>query len=197
MANGKVCTGFSLPVVAKYTASGTTVTYSDGMDLARGVDVSISPESSDDNIFFANNVAAESAPGTFTGGEVTLTVDGLKTAAERLILGLPEATGDWIDFGDDQVIPYVGIGFVVRYMEDGVTSYTGIVLRKCRFQMPETSAATQEEEIDWQTQELTANIFRDDTAKHNWRSITTDQTTEAAAYALVKTKLGITSAATT
>lgn len=197
MANGKVCTGFSMPFVALYSNSGTTVTYSSGMDLARGVEVSLSPESSDDNIFYANNAAAESAPGTFTGGEVTLTVDGLKTAAEKLILGLPDATGDWIDFGDDQVIPYVGIGFVVRYQEDGVTSYTGIVLRKCRFQMPETSAATQEDEIDWQTQELTANIFRDDTAKHDWKSITTDQTTEEAAYALVKAKLGVAAATTT
>lgn len=196
MANGKVCTGFSMPFVALYSNSGTTVTYSSGMDLARGVEVSLSPESSDDNIFYANNVAAESAPGTFTGGEVTLTVDGLKTAAEKLILGLPDASGDWIDFGDDQVIPYVGIGFVVRYMEDGVTSYTGVVLRKCRFQLPEISAATQEDEIDWQTQELTANIFRDDTAKHDWRSITTDQTTEAAAYTLVKAKLGVAAATT-
>lgn len=196
MANGKVCTGFSMPFVALYSNSGTTVTYSSGMDLARGVEVSLSPESSDDNIFYANNVAAESAPGTFTGGEVTLTVDGLKTAAEKLILGLPTSSGDWVAYGDDQSIPYVGIGFVVRYQEDGVESFTGVVLAKCRFQMPETSAATQEDEIDWQTQELTANIFRDDTSNHNWKFVSTDQTTEAAAYALVKSKLGV-SAATT
>ena len=196
MANGKVCTGFSMPFVALYSNSGTTVTYSSGMDLARGVEVSLSPESSDDNIFYANNVAAESAPGTFTGGEVTLTVDGLKTAAEKLILGLPTSSGDWVAYGDDQSIPYVGIGFVVRYQEDGVESFTGVVLAKCRFQMPETSAATQEDEIDWQTQELTANIFRDDTSNHNWKFVSTDQTTEAAAYALVKAKLGV-SAATT
>lgn len=197
MANGKVCTGFSMPVVAKYTASGTTVTYSDGMPLARGVDVSLSPESSDDNIFYANNVAAESAPGTFTGGTVKLTVDGLKTAAERLIMGLPAESSNWIAYGDDQAIPYVGIGFVVRYMEDGVTTYTGVVLAKCRFNMLESEAATQEDEIDWQTQSLEATIFRDDTANHNWKFVTTDQTSEAAAAALVEAKLGITSTAAT
>ena len=30
MAAGRVCTGFSLPYVAKYAASGGTITYSDG-----------------------------------------------------------------------------------------------------------------------------------------------------------------------
>ena len=46
-AAGRVVTGFSKPYVAKYNVSGSTVTYSDGMKLARGVDVSIEPEVGD------------------------------------------------------------------------------------------------------------------------------------------------------
>ena len=76
-AAGKVITGFSSPYVAKYSASGGTVTYSDGMRLARGVSVSINPEVGDANPFYADNVEAETVPGTFTGGTATLTVDGL------------------------------------------------------------------------------------------------------------------------
>ena len=48
-ANGRVITGFSKPYIANYAASGTTVTYSGGMVLARGVSVSLAPESADDN----------------------------------------------------------------------------------------------------------------------------------------------------
>ena len=81
MAAGRVCTGFSLPYVAKYAASGGTITYSDGQKLARGVSVSIEPESSDDNNFYADNILAESAGTTFTGGDLNLTVDGLLAAA--------------------------------------------------------------------------------------------------------------------
>lgn len=192
MAAGKVCTGFSKPYVALYSATGTTVSYTSGQVLARGVDVSIEAETSDDNKFFADNVLSESAGKKFTSGTVTLTVDGLKTAAEKLIMGLPTGTGDWMDYGDDQEIPYVGIGFIARYMSGGVESWTPIVLYKCMFNEIGTSAATQEEEIDWQTQELSASIHRSDDANHNWKSSGTQEyTTEAAAEAALKTKLGI------
>lgn len=192
MANGKVCTGFSKPYVALYSASGTTVTYTSGMALARGVDVSIEPETSEDNNFYADNVIAESASGTFTGGTVSLTVDGLKEDAERLIMGLPAAADGWTDYNDEQAVPNVGIGFIARYQEAGVVTYVPIVLAKCQFQQVPLSAATQEEEIDWQTQSLTATLMRSDDAKHTWKSIGADQTTEAAAEAALKTKLGIT-----
>lgn len=193
MAAGKVITGFSKPHVAVYAANEGTVTYSNGQVLARGVEVSISPESTDDNDFHADNVIAESDSGRFTGGELSLTVDGLLIAAERLIMGLPAAGEDgWTAYGDDQEAPNVGVGFVVRYMSDGVTTYVPIVVAKCKFKQPETSATTQGEEIDWQTTELTATIMRGDDAKHNWKYIGADVATEAEAEAALKTKLGIT-----
>lgn len=193
MAAGKVCTGFSRPYVALYTVSGTEVTYTSGQQLARGVDVNIEPESSDDNDFYADNVKAESAGKHFTGGTVTLTVDGLLVAAEKMIMGLPSASsGDWIPYDDDQSVPYVGIGFIARYMSGGVESWSPIVLAKTMFDVVPVSAATQEEEIDWQTQELSAGIYRSDDAKHTWKWIpATDYTTEAAAEAALKAKLGI------
>lgn len=191
MAAGKVLTGFSKPYVALYSASGTTITYTSGQLLARGVDVSISPEASEDNVFYADNIEAENVNGMLTGGTVDLTVDGLLTAAERLIMGLPAAVDSWTAYDDDQTVPDVGIGFICRYMSDGVTTYVPIVLPKCQFTQLETEAATQEDEIDWQTQSLSATIKRADDAKHSWKFVGADQTTEAAAEALIKTKLGI------
>lgn len=190
MANGKVATGFSFPYVAKYEATGNVVTYTDAMPLARGVDVTLSPESSDENIFYADNGAAESAAGEFTGGTISLTVDGLLTAAERFIFGLPAASGDWIAFGDDMEIPYVGIGYITRYMSDGVTTYVPTIICKARFALPETEAATQEDEIDWQTQELEATIFRGDDANRNWKLLGKDYATESEALAALTAKLG-------
>lgn len=192
-AAGKVLTGFSLPYVALYSHSGTTVTYSSGQKLARGVSVSIEPESGDENNFYADNIAAESSPGVFTNGTVTLTVDGLLAAAERLIMGLPTADAQgFMHYGDDMSIPYVGIGFICRYRSDGVTTYTPVILRKCRFTSPGTDANTQEEEIDWQTQELSAAILRDDTAQHDWKYVGGDEADEAAAEAKIKTVFSIT-----
>lgn len=72
MANGRVITGFSKPFVALYNNNSGAVTYTNGMALARGVNVSIEPEVSDNNIFYADNVAAETAGGIFMSGTATL-----------------------------------------------------------------------------------------------------------------------------
>ena len=187
-AAGKVCTGFSLPYVALYNNGA----YTSAQKLARGVDVTVSPEASDDNVFYADNHEGENASGTLTGGTVDLTVDGLLIAAERMIMGLPAAGSDgWTAYDDDQQIPYVGIGYIARYMSDGVTTYVPTVICKCKFAQIESSAATQEEDIDWQTQSLSATIFRGDDAKHTWKFVGDDEDTEAAAEAALRTKLGI------
>lgn len=198
MANGRVITGFSKPVVATYSASGTTVAYTGFMDLARGVDVSLDIETNDDNNFYANNVKAESAGNVFSSGTVTLTVDGLKEAARTLIMGLPAATSvsvgtesvDVYEFDDRQAKPYVGVGFIVRFMEDGVTSYVPYVLPKTIFSDLGIEAETQEESIDFQTTELEATIMRDDSTNHRWQRIGDAQTTEDAAYAVLSALLG-------
>ena len=193
MAAGRVMTGFSLPYVALYTANGGTVTYSRGQRLARGVQVSIEAEAEDDNIFYADNISAESAPGIFTSGTATFTVDGLKLAAEQLIMGIPAADSEgFIHYGENLTIPYVGVGFVCRYMEDGVTSYVPYILTKCRFVTPGVDAQTATETIEWQTQEITATLLRDDTANHDWKLVGAEQTTEALAEAKIKAIFNIT-----
>lgn len=193
MANGKVCTGFSMPWVALYAESNGTVTYSGGIPLARGVDVTISIEADSDNNFYADNVLAESDRQSFSSGTVSLTVDGLKDAARKLISGVVSTkTAGQVSFDVyDQlaVVPYVGLGFIGRYMEDGVTTYVPYILNKVKFDDPEITASTQTESIDWQTQSLEGTIMRDDTANHAWRMIGAEQTTEAAAYSAIQAVL--------
>ena len=192
-ANGRVITGFSKPYVAKYTANGSTVTYSEGMILARGVSVSLAPESADDNNFYADNVVAESAGGVFTGGTATLTVDGLNPAARSLAMGLAEAnTEGWIEDGDSTEAPYLAVGYIVRYMSGGDVIYVPTVLAKTKMAIPAEEAATQEDQIAWQTTAIDFTLMRDDTENHTWRYIGADCATETAAIAALKTKLNIT-----
>lgn len=192
-AAGKVCTGFSKPYVAIYGANGGVVSYTRGQQLARGVNVNIAPNTSNDNKFYADNQEAESAAGKFTGGTLTLNVDGLFVSAERLIMGLPAAGADgFTEYGDDQEAPDMGFGYIARYMSAGVETFTPIVLAKVKFNQPSSEAATQEEEIDWQTQELTATIMRAENANHSWKYIGDDYNTEEGAEAALRTKLGIT-----
>ena len=189
---GKVATGFSFPYVARYAVNEGVITFSDAMELARGVSVNVSPTTSDANKFYANNQEAESGPNRFTGGTATLTVDGLLVAAERFIMGLPAAGEDgWTAYGDSAQIPYVAIGYIARFMSGGVESFTPTILVKTKFQQINSDYATQEEEIDWQTQELTADLFRGDDLNHSWKYLGGDFETEAAALTALRTKLGI------
>jgi phi13 family phage major tail protein len=193
MAAGRVLTGFSMPYVARYTASDNSVSYTGLMQLARGVSVAVALESGDGTTFYADNVAAEGVGGVFTGGTVTLTVDGLKDEARKLIEGLAEPekvtvgskSVDVYSYDTDQEIPYIGIGFVARYMENGVTTYVPVVITKTQFDVDGMNAATQTENIEFQTQELTATIMRDDTTKHRWRRIAAAQATEEDAVAVI------------
>ena len=193
MANGKVITGYSMPIVAKYTFSNNAVSYTDVMALARGVEVKIDVETGDSTNFYADNTIAESGAGQFNGATATLTVDGLKDAARKLIAGI--VTTETINVGgtnvsadvydDLQVIPYVGIGFVVRYMENGVTSYAPVILPKGQFSPESLDASTQGESVEFQTTELEATIMRSDAANHRWKVVAKDQSTEAEAVAVI------------
>jgi len=201
MANGRVCTGFSLPKVAKYTVTSGVIAYTNVTALARGVDVTVSVEGDSDNNFYADNVLAETDRQAFSSGTLSLTVDGLKDTARKLITGVVTTssttvstgvTVQWDIYDDQASVPYVGVGFVARYMEDGVSSFVPIVLKKVKFNDPEITAATQEENIDWQTQSLEATIMRDDSANHAWKMIGSGMTTEAAAETAVLKALGAT-----
>lgn len=208
LANGAVTTGFRYPVVAKYNNNGGTVSYSDGRDLARGVSMDVDIEVyGENNVFYANDGAAEEAKPKFKRGTVNLTVDGLFRASEDLILGslttesvavgtgTGAATVSVSDNDDDQEIPYVGYGVVLRRQSAGVEFFQGLVYPKTRFNQFAPSAETQGEEIDWQTTDLSAALLRDDTPKHKWQRLTEPLATDLEAYNAVRVMLDMSVAA--
>ena len=193
-----VTTGFSKPYVAKYSNTGTTVTYTGGMDLGRGVRLSLEIDTADDNNFYADNIVAETESSQFTSGSATITVDGLSNDAATMIFGLPAPEN--VEVGEEQVpmqgygelnAPYVGYGCVRRTQENGVVKFWPLILPKIKFNVPSEEMATAEDQIDWQTQELTATVLRDDTTAKNWKRISAEgMDTEDEAYAAVKAILG-------
>lgn len=196
-----VTTGFSKPYIAKYSNVGTAVTYSDGMKLGRGVELKLDINTADDNNFYADNVVAETETAQFTSGSVTTTIDGLEPAAATLALGLPETKN--VEVGSKQVAfqpygagmepSYLGFGCVRRTMMKGKTQYWPFILPKIRYSLPSEEMATQEDSIDWQTQELSATVLRDDTEAQNWKYLSAaGMDTEAEAEAAVKAFLNIT-----
>lgn len=199
-----VTTGFSKPYVAKYAAEGTTVTYSGVMPLGRGVSLSLDVDVADDNNFYVDNVVGEVESSQFVSGTATITVDGLEPEAATMVLGLPaskqvpvgEKQVEFLVYGNGMQPPYLGYGCVRRTMMKGVTKYWPVILTKIRISLPSEEMATQEDSIDWQTQELSATVMRDDTADANWKYISAEgMSTEAEAEAAIVAFLGGTTAA--
>lgn len=193
--------GVSKPYYAVYSNTGSTVSYASGGVMGKATQVDIEIETSEDNNLYADNGIAETDR-QFTGGTLTLSTDDLSQDVNKAILGLKEQALGTIEGVDDeevqeliydetQVTPYLGVGFIVKKVVGGVTKWRGIVLTKIMFSVPNDSATTQGESIEWQVPELSATIMRDDSTTHMWKREATF-TTEAQAEAYIKDRLNIT-----
>lgn len=196
--------GLSKPYYALYNENGGSPTYSGGGLIGKATEMSLELEGADANVLYADNGPAES-DNQFAGGTLTVTTDDLLPEPMLAILGLKQEamageTGTdapkWIVYDDDQNIPYVGFGGILKKKQSGVTKWVALVLKKIQFANPGVSAVTQGETIDWQTKELTATVMRDDSEKHVWQMVSTPMATEAAAEAAIRATLGITEAET-
>lgn len=193
--------GLSKPYYAIYNENNGTPTYSGGGLIGKATEMTLELEGAEANVLYADNGPAES-DNQFAGGSLTLSTDDLLPAPMLAILGLKQEAMDiddvttsspqWIIYDDDQEIPYVGFGGIVKAKQNGVTKWIAVVLTKIQFANPGVTAVTQGETIEWQTKELTANVMRDDSAKHRWQMMSTPMDTEADAEAAIKDALNIT-----
>ena len=202
LASGQVVTGFSFPQVALYSASGGIVTHTGVRNLARGV--SINPQitvANGGNILYLNNRASERGKPHFRTGTLGVGVDGLRVASEKMIMGIPEESSETVEIGnnqsvefytydDDQNVPYVSLGVVVQLQSNGEVYFIGFVYTKLQFDQFDVPATTEGQEIDWQTQTLTAQILTDDTARHAWKWVSEPLASELDAYNACRVALG-------
>lgn len=188
--------GVKKPYYAKYSATGTTVTYSGGGVLAKAIEFSAEIDSGEENNLYADDGIAESER-SFKGGKVNITTDDLSQEASAAIIGITaktltvgEDTVSELVFDDDVQSPEIGFGIIVTKKKAGVLAYRAIVFPRLKFSIPKDAAKTLGETIEWQTPELEATIMRDDTAKRTWKREATLES-EAAAEAYIKQLLGI------
>lgn len=184
--------GLSKSYVAIYNPE--TNTYTNGTLLGKAVDAEISLDDSDGSEFYADNGPAESAA-QFTGGDLTITNDRLSLTPVALILGLETQAlttpaGTHLVFPADLNVPYVGYGTIRKDIVDGAPSWMAIILYKVQFRVPGMSLATQGEEVEFEGQEFTARIMRNDATPAAWQDLAVFAT-EADAENYIKTTLAI------
>lgn len=195
--------GVSKPYYAIYSETNGTVSYASGGVLGKATDVDVTINTSEDNNLYADNGIAETDR-AFTDGTLTIGTDDLSQEISKAILGVKEepltsVTGVTDEdaaelvFDDRMATPYLGVGFIIKGQKNNVPYWRAIVFTKVMFNVPDDSATTQGESIEWQTPSLVGTILRDDSTNHVWKR-ETRVTTEAQAEAYIKAKLSITAA---
>lgn len=188
---------------AKYNNNNGTVSYSDGGLMSKVTKVNINVDAGGDNDFYADN-AIDETDNTFAGGDYSVTPNDLTQAASKLILGVQsqDLTGtnaiegitdedaEELVYDDRQNTPFLGIGNIIKVRRGGADKYRAVILTKTKFSVPAEAAETQGKDINWQTNDLTAKIFRDDTEHHAWKKEATFST-EAQAEAYIRARLNI------
>lgn len=165
--------GLSIPICGEYTNSNGTVTYSNAMICNKAVEYSISWETGDDNPDYQDNMIAENDKGTFQSGELTMTVGDLPQDLLAKLMGITVATESGVSvltYDDNMNPPYLGFGVIELHQINDVDKYRAVFLHKLNFAIPEESATTKGESIDWQHREIVGSIRRSDASGHPWMS---------------------------
>ena len=178
-------------LVANYAESGSTVTYSDGKDMAEIVkaDVSITPYEAS---FYSNNRMSDKIT-EFKEGSLSVEIDNLELEDTGTLLGhtYTPATGDSpakLVYGDADVAPFVGVGFVTTKRKTGTMKYLGIVYTKVKFAEPSDNISTKGENLTLSAEAISGAIMKDAAGK--WKEVT-EHNTEAEALEAVKAYLSI------
>lgn len=193
--------GLSKLVFSKYSATGNTVTYSEPVNTEKLAEYSTEFNSGDSNDLYLDNAVAESDVGTFSGGTINITVGGLTNETSKLILGVTEQTISYGDSSgvkeivyDEQIeISELGVGLIEMHKNNGAIFYRAVHLARVQFNIPNDSATTKGETVEWQTQEISGKILRSDHVDtkyvHPWK-FTADFETEEKALAYLMYKGG-------
>lgn len=177
--------GLSNPYMAKLDAEAET--YSGGFRCGKAISTAVTPNYSSQSLY-ADNSEAERVD-EFVNASVTVGTDRLPAAA-IVLFGheKDETTGEEVSNAED-ANAYVGYGFWVAKMEDGVKSYNAAVLHKVKFTEGEESYQTKGDQITFQTPNLSGNATA--LSDGTWRTKSPDFANQINADVWIRNKLGI------
>jgi len=187
--------GLRIPYYGKYAYDPETneVTYSEGGRIGKAVGYNTAINRSDNSYLYGDDFIAETAPGKFQNGDLSLTTTNLSQSVSLAILGakvinITYGAGkskETLVFDDDLKAPYLGFGIIEWHQVNDVDYFKAILLPKVFFNVPNDAATTQGESIAWQTPEIAGQLMRSDATnekgKHPWKYVAQFDTAEAAA----------------
>lgn len=163
--------GLAHPVIAalksQSTIAGvTTPTYGDAFICGKAVSLSVTPNYNESKLY-ADNILDEYVR-EFKDGTVSMGVDRLPVKAQSVMFGhTVDESGKEVSYKSGDSGNYVGIGFYVDEMVDGVKQYTASIIYKARFAEGATDYTTKGDSIEFKTPVLEGAIAALDDG--NWK----------------------------
>jgi hypothetical protein len=195
--------GLSIPVFGKYNEMPDgNVVYTHGMINPHAVSYAISPESSDANPLYGDNQIIENDKQVFSSATLSLETDDLVQEVSEFILGAKvvkrtyglDKTVSSLVFDDEQDSPALGFGIIEEHQNDDKTTYKAVILKKTIFNLPEDTATTRGQSIEWQTKTIEGSVQRsaevNEFGNHPWKE-TADFAKESEAVEFLKYMLGV------
>ena len=156
--------GLSNPIIAKLDTS--VGTYSEGFQCGKAVGSEITPNYNEGSLYGDNELAEYVKE--FKDADVTLTVTELPLSAGKVMFGHTVSEEDKsITYATGDNANYVGYGFCVQEIKDGVVSYPAVWLPKVKFGDPAESFTTKGDSITFGTPQVSGKAAPDSTG--NWR----------------------------
>lgn len=185
--------GLKYPVYAVATETTSSISYSGGAVLAKGINANISIETNDIKLY-ADDAIAETDY-SFSSGTVSIEIDDFTNTAQVALLGYTEGSTIDASLGtkelkaaDSSTPVIVGFGFYGKKKVSNATKWRAIWLKKVQFKEPSDEMKTKGETVEFGTTSLEGTIMV--AADGYWKEEGTFDT-EAEAVSYLNTKSGI------
>lgn len=146
--------GLAKPYIARLV-NELTKTYADGFKCGKAMNVNITPNYNEAKLY-ADNQLAENVK-EFKDGTIVLGTDRLPKEADKVCFG-HEVTEDGVSYKTGDEGNYVGVGFYVDEILDGVKKYVAIVVYKVKFGEGAEDYTTKGENIEFKTPSISGTI---------------------------------------
>ena len=147
--------GLAKPYIARLV-NEKTKTYSDGFKCGKAMNVNITPNYNEGKLY-ADNQLAENVK-EFKDGTITLGTDRLPREADKVCFGHTVGEDGSVSYKTGDSANYVGVGFCVSEMLDGVKKYVAIVVYKTKFGENAEEYTTKGENIEFKTPSISGTI---------------------------------------
>lgn len=154
--------GLKRPIVSEITEeTNEGTTYGTGEVMAKAISANININNIGTEPLYADDEASETASG-FADGTIEINIDDLSDPMYSKLCGHASVEVGGVSelwAGKNDMGPYVGLGFVMVRMKNGVRTYPARIIKKIQFSEPSEEAKTKGKEIEWQTPNMNGAIL--------------------------------------